>query len=426
MPSLHTPLESAYHALLNRGRLSQNASQAALITRLSAIQNGLNTSTSTNPTASTPTGLYIHGSVGTGKSYLASLFTSTLPSHISRRRAHFHEFMLDIHSRLHIARSSSSRYGSVDPLPIIGRQIHSESKVLCFDEFQVTDIADAMILQRLMGAFWAAGGVMVATSNREPDKLYEDGLNRELFLPFIAMLKYRCETWALGGTQDYRLLGREDAKGDNQKVFFTDAEEFQHSLDSAMNGQKMESYEIPVMMGRKMVVNATPTDNDESKLIVSSTFAQLCEAKLGAADYHALCRKSKTIYLDGLRRFRLSELDFVRRFITLIDLAYESGTRVVISSDATVDEAFAEIVENERQRLMRKSGGLKMNVKKGGGSSSSMMSTFVSGDTEWSATGLAEASLATGGAGETDVGFAIGRAVSRLHEMGSSMYGQLE
>ncbi|KAG9658767.1 AFG1-like ATPase, partial [Aureobasidium melanogenum] len=435
MPSLTTtPLDSAYHALLKRGRLSQNASQAALITRLSAIQHGLDTSTSTTTTtttttASTPKGLYIHGSVGTGKSYLASLFTSTLPSHISRRRAHFHEFMLDIHSRLHIARSTSTRYGSVDPLPIIGQQIHSESKVLCFDEFQVTDIADAMILQRLMGAFWAAGGVMVATSNREPDKLYEDGLNRELFLPFIAMLKYRCETWALGGTQDYRLSGREsDAKGtQGQKVLFTDAAEFRQSLDSATKGQKLESYEIPVMMGRKMVVTATTTaDNEQSKLIVFSTFAQLCEAKLGAADYHALCRKSKTIYLDGLRRFRLSELDFVRRFITFIDLAYESGTRVIISSNATIDEAFAEIVENERQRVLRKSGGLKMNVKKGGGSSSSMMSTFVDGETEWSATGLAEASLATGGAGETDVGFAIGRAVSRLHEMGSGLYGQTE
>ncbi|KAK6000551.1 hypothetical protein QM012_003797 [Aureobasidium pullulans] len=419
MPSLTTtPLESAYHALLKRGRLSQNSSQAALITRLSTIQHGLD-----GDAASTPTGLYIHGSVGTGKSYLASLFTSTLPSHVSRRRAHFHEFMLDVHSRLHVARSSSSRYGSADPLPIIGRQIHDESRVLCFDEFQVTDIADAMILQRLMGAFWAAGGVMVATSNREPEKLYEDGLNRELFLPFIAMLKYRCETWALGGTQDYRLLGRDAEHG--QKVFFTDAQEFRTSLNAATKGQALVSHEIPVMMGRKLVVTATTTA-DESKIIVSSTFAQLCEAKLGAADYHALCQKTKTIYLDGLRRFRLSELDFVRRFITLIDLAYESGTRVVISSDATIDEAFAEIVENERQRLMRKSGGLQMSVKKGGGSSSSMMSTFVSGDTEWSATGLAEASLATGGAGETDVGFAIGRAVSRLHEMGSSKYGQLD
>lgn len=420
MPSLTTTsLDNAYHALLKRGRLSQNPSQASLISRLSSIQSGLN-----SDTANPPTGLYIHGSVGTGKSYLASLFTSTLPSHISRRRAHFHEFMLDVHSRLHLARSVAPKYGSVDPLPVIGRQIHAESRVLCFDEFQVTDIADAMILQRLMGAFWAAGGVMVATSNREPEKLYEDGLNRELFLPFIAMLKYRCETWALGGEQDYRMA--EGEAGERRTVFFTDAAEFQESLDTATNGEESLPYQIPVMMGRKLEVNAVQSGDGENSLLVSSTFEQLCEAKLGAADYHALCRRANTIYLSGLRRFRLSELDFVRRFITLIDLAYESGTRVVISSSSTINETFAEIVENERQRLMKKQGGLKMSVKKGGGASSSMMSTFVSGDTEWSATGLAEASLATGGAGETDVGFAIGRAVSRLHEMGSAKYGLLD
>jgi len=261
---------------------------------------------------------------------------------------------------------------------------------------------------------------MVATSNRAPEKLYEDGLNRDLFLPFIAMLKQRCETWPLGGAKDYRLLKSE---GQTQKVFFTDPAEFQSTFEAATGGQQLVAHEIPVMMGRKLVVAAMQTDEDS--LTVSSTVAQLCEGKLGAADYHALCRKAKVIYLEGLRRFRLFELDCVRRFITLIDLAYESGTKVIISSDVTIDEAFVEIIEAEEQRAKRKQGGLQMSVKKGGGSSSSMMSTFVSGDTEWSATGLEGASLATGGAGETDVGFAIGRAISRLHEMGSPIYGQL-
>jgi protein AFG1 len=408
-------LGKAYQALLQRGRLSPNVSQAALINRLASIHDGLSSEKGPRPT-----GLYIHGSVGTGKSYLASLFTSTLPSHVSRRRAHFHEFMLDVHSRLHKTRSASSRYDSTDPLLVIGRQIHKESRVLCFDEFQVTDIADAMILQRLMGAFWAAGGVMVATSNRAPDSLYEDGLNRDLFLPFIAMLKHRCETWTLGGTQDYRLT----VTGEARQTFFTNHADFHASLEAASGGQSLTPHEIPVMMGRRIAVMATQAKHDNDSLIVSSTFSQLCEAKLGAADYYALCRESKLIYLEGFRRFRLSELDFARRFITLIDLAYEAGTRVIIASSVTIDEAFAEIVDAEQQRFKRKTGGLQMSVEKGGGSSSSMMSTFVSGDTEWSATGLAEASLATGGAGETDVGFAIGRAVSRLHEMASAMYGQ--
>lgn len=421
MPSTTlTSLDHAYQALLQKGRLLQNPSQAALVNRLSRIQNELD-----QDTGHAPLGLYINGSVGTGKSYLASLFTSTLPQEVSRRRAHFHEFMLDIHKRLHIARSSASRYGSTDPLPVIGRQIRDESRVLCFDEFQVTDIADAMILQRLMGAFWSAGGIMVATSNRAPENLYEDGLNRPLFLPFIALLKQRCEVWPLGGSQDYRILASEE-KGETQKVFFTNLAEFQASLEAATGGRKLDTHTIPVAMGRQLAVTAVSSPNIEEGLIVSSTFAQLCEAKIGAADYHALCRVTNTIYLEGLRPFRLTELDFARRFITLIDLAYESGTRIVISSSASIDEVFAEIVKAEQERRKRQQGGLQMSVRKGGGSSSSMMSTFVAGDTEWSATGLEGASLATGGAGETDVGFAIGRAVSRLHEMGSSVYGQMD
>jgi len=266
---------------------------------------------------------------------------------------------------------------------------------------------------------------MVATSNRAPENLYEDGLNRSLLLPFIAMLKHRCEVWPLGGAQDYRMLGSKEG-GETRKVFFTDLADFQASREATTGGRKLETHVIPVAMGRQLVVTAIPSETLKEGLIVSSTFPQLCEAKIGAADYHALCRVSKIIFLEGLRPFRLSELDFARRFITLIDLAYESGTRIIISSNATIDEVFAEIVEAEQKRRKRQQGGLQMNVRKGGGSSSSMMSTFVSGDTEWSATGLEGASLATGGAGETDVGFAIGRAVSRLHEMGSPVYGQMD
>jgi len=298
--------------------------------------------------------------------------------------------------------------------------------VLCFDEFQVTDIADATILQRLMAAFWTAGGVMIATSNRAPDSLYENGLNRAGFLPFIALLKHRCEVWPLGGAQDYRMLGA-GTGGAMRQVFFTDLTKFEETVAVATGGRDLAEHIVPVMMGRQLVVSATQSDSVDEGLIVSSTFEQLCEGRLGAADYHALCRVSKVIFLRGLRRLGLFELDFARRLITLIDLAYESGTRIFIYSEVTIDEAFAEIVDAERQRQQRaQPDGLQMSVRKGGGSSSSMMSTYVSGDVEWSATGLAKASLATGGAGETDVGFAIGRAISRLHEMGSPVYGQVD
>ncbi len=208
------------------------------------------------------------------------------------------------------------------------------------------------------------------------------------------------------------------------KVFFTEAKEFQKSLMNATEGLEMQSTVIPVMMSRQLRV-AAAAPNESSKFVVSSTFEDLYENFLGSPDYYALCKAASTIYLTGLRRFKADELDFVRRFITLVDLAYEAKTRIICQSTVPLFEVFTNIVpkrdihlEGELQDAMSRN----MTVKGEGGSSSSMMSTFI-GEMEWSATGLAEASLATGGAGETDVGFAVGRAVSRLYEMGSEGYG---
>ena len=409
-----TAIHEAYASLVSRTRLSPNPRQAGLIDRLSTLQQTLLNSERAQ------TGLYIYGSVGTGKSRLADLFAATLPSSISRRRVHFHEFMMDIHSRLHRARSVAG-YGG-DPLQQIGKDVRDESRVLCFDEFQVSDIADAMILKRLFGSIWEGGGVLVSTSNRHPDDLYENGLNRPLFLPFIAELKRRCEIWKLEGEQDYRMRSR-DEPGARERVFFTDLAAFEASLRSTTNDAIPEPMAIQVMMGRKLQVQAHAHPSD-GKTVITATFKELCERNLGTTDYHALCRVASTIYLRGLRQLQSDELDFIRRFITLVDLAYESKTRVVIHSSVPLFEVFAKAVPSE-EKMLPASGDLskhiEMSVKRGGGSSSSMMSTFI-GDTEWSATGL-PASLATGGAGEPDVRFAIGRAVSRLFEMGLKCYG---
>lgn len=221
------------------------------------------------------------------------------------------------------------------------------------------------------------------------------------------------------GTEDYRLLD----SSDRQQTFFTDPDSFRMRVEKAKAGQVPSIQTIVVMMGRTLSIAATPAANHTGSIIVHSSFSDLCTRNVGAADYLALCRATKTIFLDGLRRFRARDLDYARRFITLIDAAYESGTRIMIHSQDPLKSIFEDIVQNEYRRSGSHS---QMSVRKGGGSSSSMMSTFVSGDTEWSATGLAEASLATGGAGETDVVFAIGRAMSRLHEMGSAIYGQRE
>lgn len=404
-------IHAAYKNLLDRGRLTKNPGQAALVDRLATLQTTLSGSTAPQ------NGVYIYGNVGTGKSRIADLFAATLPSSISKRRIHFHEFMMDIHMRLHKARSASTYSG--DPLVQIGQEVRSESRVLCFDEFQVTDIADAMILKRLFGAVWSAGGVMVATSNRHPTNLYEKGLNRSLFLPFIDELQRRCEVWKMEGEQDYRMSDAAIEETKRQTVYFTDEGGFRQSLEAATGGVSMEGTEIPVMMNRVLSVEAARV-GQRGSLVVHSTFEHLCQANRGTSDYHALCKAAGMIYLSGLRQFRADELDYVRRFITLIDLAYETRTRVVCLSSAPLFKVFGNIVPPVAEGVQKKLED--MSVKKGGGSSSSMMSTFF-GDMEWSATGLQSASLASGGAGETDVRFAVGRTVSRLFEMGSQSYG---
>jgi protein AFG1 len=320
--------------------------------------------------------------------------------------------MMDVHERLHHARSAMEYSG--DPLIKIGREIREESLVLCFDEFQVTDIVDAMILKRLFGAIWSSGGVVVATSNRHPTGLYEKGLNRSLFVPFIAELENKCEVWKLEGDKDYRMAFDEE----RQTVLYTNQEEFWEDLRLRRNGRIMQPIVIPVMMGRTLHVEAAGAGND---LLVHATFKSLCEADCGPSDYHALCKAARTIYLSGLRQFRADELDFARRFITLIDIAYENKTRVICSSEAKLFEIFGNIVSTSTNDKIRNAIE-DISVRGEGGSSSSMMSTFI-GETEWSATGLKSMSLASGGAGESDVKFAVGRAVSRLFEMGSKGYG---
>ncbi|KAK0125544.1 hypothetical protein ONS95_000448 [Cadophora gregata] len=418
-------LKTAYTTLLTRQRLTPNPSQFSLVTRLNTLQNDLykhhlskQNSTSNSYDQIPIKGLYIYGSVGTGKSRIADLFASTLPPCITHRRMHFYEFMMDIHSRLHTARSSPTFSG--DPLLQIGRDVRSESQVLCFDEFQVTDIADALILKRLFGAIWEAGGVMVSTSNRPPEDLYEKGLNRDLFLPFVGELRKNCEVWEVEGREDYRMSGGSEGRVD---VFFTSQKDFEASLNEAIGDMELRAKVIPVMMSRKLTVRATKS-SDLKGLVVSSTFEDLCENFLGSADYYALCKTTNVLYLTGLRKFASDELDFVRRFITLVDLAYETKTRIICLSSAPLFEIFSNIVPKKLlvEGQLKEELGRQMSVKGEGGSSSSMMSTFI-GDMEWSATGLREASLATGGAGETDVGFAVGRAVSRLYEMGSGGYG---
>ncbi|KAG0647474.1 afg1 ATPase [Hyphodiscus hymeniophilus] len=367
-------LQASYAALLRRRRLAQNPGQAALVTRLASLQDELAKPNHSHPNQGcSPKGLYIYGSVGTGKSRIADLFIATLPSSVSARRTHFHEFMIDIHTRLHHARSLPGYSG--DPLLQIG--------------MEVTDIADALILKRLFGAIWESGGVMVSTSNRAPEKLYENGLNRYSFLPFIDNLQRRCEVWKMEGSEDYRMRGRYGRRLD---IFFTKEDMFERSLRDAIGSSGMNEIVISVMMGRQLKVSATTTNNS-GKLVTTMRYAR---------------RPAPSILEDFANSNQIN-------WTTLGDLLLLWILLTKQKLGFIVPRIYVEGGSKDQPSL-------DMTVIGEGGSSSSMMSTFI-GEMEWSATGLSEASLAAGGAGEIDVGFAVGRAVSRLYEMGSETYG---
>lgn len=257
-----------------------------------------------------PRGVYLCGSVGIGKTMMMDLFFEGCRVD-KKRRVHFHHFMLEIHKRVHehkkalIDKFGRDRHINLsserDAIAFVAAQVSAESRLLCFDEFHVTDIADAMIMTKLFGELWRHGTVLVATSNRHPDDLYENGLNRSYFLPFIDLLKNQCTTIALSTSKDYRL---EAVKADGA-YFLPLNESSKKKLHdacllsaSAVGSAKLELVNVPVMMGRQVQVQAA----GRSCLV---TFASLCEGDRGPADYHAICSQFDRVYLDGVRQLSL-------------------------------------------------------------------------------------------------------------------------
>lgn len=264
-------------------------------------------------------GLYIHGPVGRGKTMLMDLFHAEV-SIKAKRRVHFHAFMQDVHGRLDVARRSGA-----DPLAPVADAIAAEARLLCLDEFQVTDIADAMILGRLFEALFARGLVLVATSNVAPSDLYRDGLNRQLFLPFIVLLERHLELAPLAGTTDYRL---DRVKG--HESFITplgrDADRRMAALwDMLTDGAPGEAMELD-LLGRRLHVPLAAHG------CARFTFEELCGRPLGAPDYLAIARTFRTVFVSGIPALGPSKRNEARRFIILIDTLYDAGIRLVVSS----------------------------------------------------------------------------------------------
>jgi protein AFG1 len=254
-------------------------------------------------TTRNPKGLYIHGSVGVGKSFLMNLFvdameeSNTVPNR-KIRRVHFHEFMLDIHDRIHRSKLRNPRH---DPLPPLALSIAQESRLLCLDEFQVTDIADAAILKRLLEMLWSShvGMVLVTTSNRAPDALYEGGLNRSMFLPFIETLKSHMDVLEMSGRRDYRREKTSGIVDEGLSSFYWPADDpsTRQALDRifAKGGtdddgdQQGINYQLPVRMGRYVHV---PRSNNHCAWF---EFDDLCNRPLGAADYLSICERLRRL-----------------------------------------------------------------------------------------------------------------------------------
>lgn len=270
-----------------------------------------------------PAGLYIFGDVGRGKSMLMDLFFAAAPV-ANKRRVHFHEFMLEIHARLHKLRTANGKRAD-DLLPAIARDIAGEAWLLCFDELHVVNIADAMLLGRLFETLFAEGVIVVATSNWPPDDLYKGGLQRELFLPFIALVKAKLDVLHLEGRTDYRM-----ARLMSMKVYHTPLGlAADRALDHAFRDLTDNAPAAPRVLdvlGRKLAVSAA------AKGVARFTFAELCERPLGAADFLAIAEAFHTVILAGIPRLVPERRDTTKRFATLVDVLYERKVKLVCSA----------------------------------------------------------------------------------------------
>ncbi|MBA8818105.1 cell division protein ZapE [Ochrobactrum sp. P6BS-III] len=279
-------------------------------------------------------GLYVHGEVGRGKTMLMDMFFSLLPVE-RKRRAHFNDFMADVHDRINAHRQALKRGETKqdDPIPPVADALSAQAWVLCFDEFTVTDIADAMILSRLFSALFARGVVLIATSNVAPNNLYRDGLNRQLFLPFVDILKKHVDVINLDSRTDYRL-----EKLDRQPVYLSPlGGETAKRMDAAWTAQKNGVEEKPDVIrikGRDVEVpHSVPG-------AARFSFEELCSRPLGAADYLAIVGRYSTLFIDNVPMLDLSRRNEAKRFILLVDVLYDHHARVFITAEAQPEKLY--------------------------------------------------------------------------------------
>jgi cell division protein ZapE len=337
MPST---VSQRYAALVREGEIERDPAQEAIATKLTHLEARLAQHRLSNKSSALGwlfgskkpegpiKGLYVYGEVGRGKTMLMDLFCG-LSEIKSKRRVHFHEFMSDVHERLNVVRQDmkANRITNGDPIRHVADALAEEAWLLCFDEFHVTDIADAMILGRLFTRLFELGVVVVATSNVDPDDLYKDGLNRALFLPFIKLLREQMEIVKLEAPKDFRL-----EKLSGQPVWYVPPDEdAEVALDIAwqrLTGTLQGEPSALTVKGRVIRVA------EAARGVARFSFAQLCEQPLGASDYLRIAHEFHTLIIDGIPVMDYPQRNEAKRFIALIDTLYDNAVKLVASAEA--------------------------------------------------------------------------------------------
>lgn len=332
-----------YKNKVDAGELKADPAQADMARRFGVLASALaNVKTGWFSKTVYPKGLYVWGGVGRGKSMLMDLFYAHTPLKPAMR-THFHDFMLETHDFISqwrkLDEKSRKKHSAYvrgvgdDPIPPTAKHIADKAKLLCFDEFHVTDIADAMILGRLFEQLWMRDVVVVATSNRHPEDLYVGGVNRDLFKPFIAMMQSKLEIIELKSEQDYRLERLTAAP-----VYYAP---LNRTADAAMDKawQRLtrgvrDTPDVLTVQGRELPVRRHAAG------CARFSFSELCDRPLGAGDYLAIARRYHTVLLDCVPTLTPANRNAAKRFVTLIDALYEARTKLVLSAEAQPDDLY--------------------------------------------------------------------------------------
>ncbi|ANB14239.1 Afg1p [Sugiyamaella lignohabitans] len=343
LEDLHTSLEKYQPpVIVPTDEKPKQSSFGGLFSKMFSSKNRVE---SLKPAPDHPKGIYLYGDVGCGKTFLMDMFYTTVPKHLTKKRIHFHAFMQDVHKRSH--RLHMEHGPDYDTAPAIADEIAKEANVLCFDEFQVTDVADAMILRRLISILYSEthGVVTFMTSNRKPDDLYMNGVQRASFIPCIEALKQENKVVYLHSTIDYRKIARPSSgsyffppSGKTLSSVKEDADKHAKQwLDYFCQGASVNENEELSIWGRPLVVPKSAPG-----VAAQFTFDQLCGKPLSAADYLELTRNYNRFVVTDIPLLSIRRTDLTRRFITFLDAAYESHSKLAVTAERPFEHLFID------------------------------------------------------------------------------------